>query len=183
MPIGIILGLKNVNMSYKHYDHNIVSRHMVKLNGWPAGLQRISPSKINTVEEIRSLRDALRAGDCMWSKLSPRQHTAHLESLEARIAADPSLTKPTRKARSDKGVRKKKAASGSKGKPAEVGGKRKHIAREDEAETSGGDEEDTRAPPAKKTKRPASKKSAAIKGQLPPIPRSRSVILTTDDDE
>jgi len=121
MPIGIILGLKNVNMSYEHYDHNIVSHHMVKLNGWPASLQRISPSKINTVEEIRSLRDALKAGDCMWSKLSPCQHTAHLESLEARIAADPSLAKPTRKARSDKGIRKKKAASGSKGKHAEVG--------------------------------------------------------------
>lgn len=179
MPIGIILGLKNVNMSYEHYDHNIVSCHMVKLNGWPAGLQRISPSKINTVEEIRSLRDALKAGDCMWSKLSMRQHTAHLESLAARIAADPSLAKPTKKARSDKGVRKKKVASGSNGKQAEVGGKRKHIARENEAETS---EEDTRAPPAKKTKRPASKK-AAIKGQLPPIPRSRSVISTTDDNE
>ena len=108
----------------------------------------------------------------MWSKLSLCQHTAHLKSLEARIAADPSLAKPTRKAWSDKGVRKKKAASRSKGKHAEVGGKRKCIAREDEAETSGGDEEDTRAPPVKKTKQSAPKKSTAIKAQLPPFPEA-----------
>ena len=105
----------------------------------------------------------------MWSKLSPCQHTAHLESLEARIAADPSLAKPTRKTWNDKGIRKKKVASGSKGKCAEVGGKRKHIVREDEAETSGGNEEDTRAPPMKKTKWSAPKKSTTVKVQ-PPIP-------------
>jgi len=181
IPKGTILGVKHIKMSYEFYDQDIVSRHKVKLNGWPAGLSCISPSKINSVDEIRSLRDALKAGDCMWSKISTRQHEAHIQSLKDRIAADPSLARPPRKTRTDKRTAsgpKKKALSQSKGKRAD-GGKRKC---DDKPETSES-EEDTREPRSKKAKWPALKKASAVKGKLPPLARSRSTIPTSDNDD
>ncbi|KIM39046.1 hypothetical protein M413DRAFT_67836 [Hebeloma cylindrosporum] len=168
-----ILGLKNVNMSYDHYDHDIVSRHGVKLLGWPPGLPRISPSKIHTVEQIRSLRDALKVGDCIWTKLSPRQREHHTNALADKIAADPTLAKPRRKIRSDKGKKKAKAGDKRKRNQPEEGG---DDGDEIPVSSDGGD-----VAPPRGTKK--AKRASAAKRALPPLARSRSTIPSSDEDE
>jgi len=99
--------------------------------------------------------------------------------LKDRIAADPSLAKPPRKARADKGtvIPRKKASSRSKGKHAEGGKKRKRDETDDEPESKSEEE-----PPCTKKARQRTK-AAAIKRKLPPLARSRSTIPSTDDEE
>jgi len=162
---GKILGLKNVNMCYEYYDNDIVLRHGVKLLGWPPGLPRISPSKIHTVEEIRPLHDTLKVGDCIWTKLSPRQREHHTKSLADKIAADPTLAKPHRKSQSDKG--KKKAKAGDKRK------------RDDGGEILDSSDGGTVAQAQPKK----AKRASTTKRALPPLPRSRSTIPSSNEDE
>jgi hypothetical protein len=159
-------------MSYEHYDHDIVSRHGVKLLGWPPGLPRISPSKIHTVEQIRSLRDALKVGDCIWTKLSPRQREHHTKSLADQLAADPTLAKPQRKSRSDKGKKRVKAGDKRKRKQQDGG-----VDDGDEVPDSS-DGRDVAPSRSKKAKR-----ASAMKRVLPPLARSRSTIPSSDEDE
>jgi hypothetical protein len=176
---GKLLSLKNAIMSYRHYDLDIIVKHKVKLVGWPPGFPITNPSSISTMDQIKSLRDALKVGDCHWVKMTKRQQEAHVQELMTRQAAGELSIVKTRKERSDKGKKKQKATPGSntvkKGKKL---GKRKRI---EGRNGEGGDEEqdddeddsghsEAVAPPQKKQRK---NDAAAVKHTLPPF-RSRS---------
>ncbi|KAH7905210.1 hypothetical protein BJ138DRAFT_1018023 [Hygrophoropsis aurantiaca] len=63
---------KEVSMNYDNYDTAIVKNLHVKLVGWPKEVPFSSPSKIYTVGDMRTLRDALKYGDCHWVTLSAK---------------------------------------------------------------------------------------------------------------
>ena len=173
------MSLKNVIMSYLHYDLDILVKHKVKLVGWPPGFPISNPSSISTVDQIKSLRDALKVGDCHWVKMTKRQQDEHAREVKTRQGAGELAMVKKRKERSDKGKKKKKAAAGSDAlKNGKKSGKRKHI--ETQNEEGGDDEEDddeALAPPRKKHHM---KDAAAVKRTLPPY-RSKSHISSDDD--
>ncbi|KAF8223327.1 hypothetical protein L208DRAFT_1381503 [Tricholoma matsutake] len=163
------------------YDWDIVSKHKVKIVGWPELVKFTNPSKIGTVDEIQKLCQALKVGECKWVAQSRRQQAAHTEMLSAKVAAGELVVKK-RKQRSDKGKTRgkgdKKAAAGKAGK-----------CTWDNEEGSAGDEDDDgkeqerRQPPKKKRKSVATVMARTVK-KLPPAPKSKAFISeSTDNDE
>ena len=137
-------------MSYLHYDLDILVKHKVKLVGWPPGFPISNPSSISTVDQIKSLRDALKVGDCHWVKMTKRQQDEHAQEVKTRQGAGELAMVKKRKERSDKGKKKKAAAGSDALKNGKKSGKRKHI--ETQNEEGGDDEEDddeALAPPRK----------------------------------
>jgi len=67
----------NICMVYTNFETSIKEKHGIDIKGWPESVPFTSPYKIGTVDEIRSLRDALRNGTCHWVKLTPRQCQEH----------------------------------------------------------------------------------------------------------
>jgi len=188
---------KVVDMNYDNYEEKIVQRLKVKLVGWPFE-NVISPAKLYTIGEPRTLRDALRCGACCWVKLSKSELKVHADNMATRRKAGEVIGK-ARKERSDKGVkvgpRRKPGACDESGddEQSEDGGestsrtpaegqskKRKAAPSADKlARPSKKRKEATRdleAGPSKKRKVPR-KKSA--KSQLPPSKET----IGTDSDE
>ena len=98
-------------MNYDNYEVSIVETYSVKLVGWPPSVVFTCPSKIGTVGDMRKLRDALRAGQCFWKRLSSSERTSFGAGLDVRRSAGEQVKKP-RKKRSDAGKsRKRKAPS------------------------------------------------------------------------
>ncbi|KAG1820769.1 hypothetical protein EV424DRAFT_1539310 [Suillus variegatus] len=62
-------GKMDITMNYQNYDKAIVLVYSIKLDGWPVGLPFIAPSHLQTVVEVRTLRDALKIGSCQWKNL------------------------------------------------------------------------------------------------------------------
>jgi hypothetical protein len=124
--LGKLLSLKNVIMSYRHYDLDIIVKHKVMLVGWPPGFPITNLSSVSTMDQIKSLRDALKVGDCHWVKMTKRQQEVHARELKTRQAAGEVAIVKTRKERSNKGKKKPKAAAGS---DTVKKGKRKQIER------------------------------------------------------
>jgi hypothetical protein len=54
----MVTGSKVADMNYDNYDEKVVQRLKVKLVGWPFE-KIISPAKLYTVGELRTLRDTL----------------------------------------------------------------------------------------------------------------------------
>lgn len=48
----MILNFKSVGISYRKYEFNIVSKHKVKLVGWPSAIKFANPSEIGTMDNI-----------------------------------------------------------------------------------------------------------------------------------
>jgi hypothetical protein len=141
-------------MNYSNYDMQVIQKFQVKLIGWTYN-KFVSPFGINTIDDVRTLVQALRCGRCHWVRMTASEVTKHAKGVEARKAAGETVGKP-RKIRSDLGSKKP----------------RKRIADDDDDE--GGDDEPG---PSKKRKLAASKstasktskgKSKARKSQLPP---------------
>ena len=180
---GKILSLKNVIMSYRHYDLDIIVKHKVMLVGWPPGFPITNPSSISTIDQIKSLRDALKVSDCHWVKMTKRQQEVHAREVKTRQAAGELAVVKTRKERSDKGKKKQKTATGS-----DTLKKRKRSSNRKQIETQNGeggdeeedDEEDEAPVPPKKKQR--KNDAAAAKRALPPF-RSRSHISSGEDDD
>ena len=178
-----MLSLKNVIMSYRHYDLDIILKHKVMLVGWPPRFPITNPSSISTIDQIKSLRDALKVGDCHWVKMTKRQQEAHGKEIKTRQAAGELAVVKTRKERSDKGKKKQKAATGS-----DTLKKRKRTSNRKQIETQNGEDEDddedddndeAPVPPKKKHRK---NDAAAAKHALPPF-RSRSHISSGEDDD
>jgi hypothetical protein len=104
-------GVSTAVMNYTNYEVNVVIKYKVKLVGWPHE-KLVSPYNINTVDELRNVRDALRCGSCFWKGLSSREVGQYVKELEQRTAAGEVIGKK-RKGRSDKGTKR-----GAKKKPA-----------------------------------------------------------------
>ena len=91
-------------MNYTNYEANVVVKYKVKLMGWPHD-KFVSPYNINTVDELRNLRDALRCRSCFWMGLSSREVMQYAKDREGRMAAGEVVGKK-RKERSDKRSKK-----------------------------------------------------------------------------
>ena len=79
-----ITGNRKIKMNYNNYESSIVELHSVKVVGWPKNVKFINPSGIGTVGEIRKLRDALKASECHWVKLTRAEIAAHTQQLTER---------------------------------------------------------------------------------------------------
>ncbi|KAH7904911.1 hypothetical protein BJ138DRAFT_1118963 [Hygrophoropsis aurantiaca] len=85
---------KDVSMNYDNYDTVIVKNLHIKLVGWPKDVPFSSPSKIYTIAEMRTLRDALKYGDCHWVTLSAKEVAKHSKSLTTHCQAGETIGKP-----------------------------------------------------------------------------------------
>lgn len=91
-------------MNYTNYDVNVVVKYKVRLVGWPHD-KFVSPYNINTVDEVRDLRDALRCGSCFWMGLSTREVAQYVKEMDERTAAG-EVIGTKRKQRSDRGTKR-----------------------------------------------------------------------------
>ncbi|KAF6742342.1 hypothetical protein DFP72DRAFT_860608 [Ephemerocybe angulata] len=87
------LGVKTTQMSWKHYEQDIIAKHGIYLEGWPDGIAIRSPYEITTMAEMRAVYEALEVGCCRWSR--------KVAVLGAQTGAQRK-----RKMRSDKGIPK-----------------------------------------------------------------------------
>ena len=161
-------------MNYQNYDTQIIQRLGVKLVGWTHHII-VSPYEIYTIDDLRTLRDALVCGACFWMRISKRELSQHKADMEKREAMG-EVVRKKRKERSDKGVIR--------------GPKKKQGTREVEENSDKEDEQE--AGPLKKRKvavkekgkgkEVATKKAKAAKAksQLPP---SNKFLSDTDLDD
>ncbi|KAG6852212.1 hypothetical protein C0991_001954 [Blastosporella zonata] len=151
-------------MSYKRYEVDITQTHGVVLRGWPEGLGFRSPAKITTIEDTRVLHDALTSGECVWVKLTCLEKESRAKDRRNKIASGEVVVKQ-RKKRSDagkpRGPRKLKA-----------GEKRLH-------EDDNNVDKENNGP----RKRQQVAQKAPKLSQLPPMPKSRETVNTTDESK
>ena len=156
-------------MSYVKYEQSIIIRYKVELIGWPALIRFANPSEIGTVNEIRSLCQALKVRDCKWVVQLQWQQVAYAEKLAARAAAGQLVVKK-RKPRSDKGKARGKKDTSRKGGKCVWDGDREDI--------RGSEDEQ---PPVKKQKHAAVAASSTA-SKLPPALTSREFSCKGDID-
>jgi hypothetical protein len=101
-----ITHLQRVTMNYVNYEAAVVKTYKVKLVGWTFK-KFISPANINTLHDIRALRDALKNGGCHWVPLSPQELKEHVAHVDERRESGEVVGRK-RKERSDKGIPRKK---------------------------------------------------------------------------
>jgi len=90
-------------MNYCGYDTSVVERYRVKLVGWTYQ-DFVNPSKIGTINDIRKLRDALRSGECFWTRLNQDEVKTYLQNRKENGEG----IQRTRRQRSDKGKARKR---------------------------------------------------------------------------
>ncbi|KAI5991174.1 hypothetical protein EDD15DRAFT_2131600, partial [Pisolithus albus] len=78
----------------------------ISYEGWPDGIPFSSPYKIQTVDEIRRLRDVIRDDSFRWVKMTATQHHEYRKQVDARREAGEMVGVP-RQGRSDKGKKRK----------------------------------------------------------------------------
>jgi hypothetical protein len=97
-------------MNYVNYDRVIVLGLGVKLVGWPKAVNFVKPSSIGSVVDARTLRDALKSGECHWIKLTVRQIEEHQAEVGRRETEGETVGRP-RKKRLDTGKKQKQRSS------------------------------------------------------------------------
>lgn len=194
-------------MNYTNYDTQVIQKYQCKIVGWTFKTF-VSPFDINTVDDLRTLRDALRCGACFWVRMTKAEVSKHAADLVLREAAGEVIGKK-RKERSDKGV--KKGSTNKRGinnnedsdddsDDAEAGPSKKKArskpatkaktqtkkrrANDNGGSSDGSDDEE--AGPSRKKARPREKRNSKSKGkgrasksQLPP---SNEIITNSDRD-
>ena len=165
-------------MNYSNYDTRVIQKYQVKLVGWTYN-KFVTPFEIHTIDDVRTLVEALRCGRCHWVRMTAMEITKHAKNVEARKAAGETVGKP-RKVRSDLGIKRP----------------RKGNADNDDDEDSSNE-----AGPSKKRKLAASKvaatqkpstasktgkgkeKASTSKSQLPPRPAISKEFISSEDDD
>jgi|ERR1700736_628596 len=135
-------------MNYVNYDKVIVLGLGVKLVGWPKTVNFVKPSSIGSVFDARTLRDALKTGECHWIKLTTRQIEDHRTQIEGREAEGETVGRP-RKKRSDAGKKRKPRTSDNienerptkKTKRTAKPAKRAQVVSEDDGDYGSGNED------------------------------------------
>ena len=89
-------------MNYANYDTSIVLVYSVQLVNWPLDGGVVSPSQLKNTADMRKLRNALKAGECRWKKLTATEVQAHDNEIKSRHVKGEVISKP-RKKRSDAG--------------------------------------------------------------------------------
>ena len=169
-------------MNYANYDTQVIQKYQCKIVGWTFN-KFISPFDIHTVDDLRTLRDALRCGACFWVRMSKAEVSKHAAEMVLREKAGEVIGKK-RKQRSDKGVKKgSRAGRGvndedSSDNEEEAGpSKKKKTVPQPKPTTKGKVKRALDKTGKKKTK--SKGKGRSLKSQLP---RSKSVITDTSDE-
>lgn len=61
-------GVSSARMSYEQYDYNVVLKYSIKVVGWPPDIPFCCPSKIYSVTDLITLRDAWCSKSCRFVK-------------------------------------------------------------------------------------------------------------------
>lgn len=176
-------------MNYANYDTQVIQKYQCKIMGWTFN-KLISPFDINTVDDLRTLRDALRCGACFWVRMTRAEVSKHAADLVLREAAGEVIGKK-RKQRSDKGVKKGsrvKRGANDKGNSSDdsdnssedEAGPSKKKPRQPKPATKAKVKGTTMAKTGKKRKTASKGKGRSSKSQLPP---SKAIITDTDEHD
>lgn len=169
-------------MSYQNYDVDIIQRHKVKIMGWPSSIPFMSPSSLNSMQNVRDLIDEFEAGSCRWVFVPADELKRHNQMLKEKEAAGQPAKRPrvrrkdaglSRGPQKKKGKGKRGAADG--GGDGEGNGAAAQTQRKRKATGSG----EGSAVVAEKKRRIA---SSGRSKQLPPGPRSSEFVDSDDDD-
>ncbi|KAI5984416.1 hypothetical protein EDD15DRAFT_2177263 [Pisolithus albus] len=96
---------KPVRLRFANFEQ-IKYKFGIDYEGWPEGIPFSSPYKLQTIDEIRRLRDAIRDDSFRWVKMSSSQHHEYRKQVDARREAGETVGVP-RQGRSDKGKKRK----------------------------------------------------------------------------
>ncbi|KAI6029351.1 hypothetical protein BKA83DRAFT_4047933, partial [Pisolithus microcarpus] len=96
---------KAVRLRFANFEQ-IKYKFGIDYEGWPDGIPFCSPYKIQTVDEIRRLRDAIRENSFRWVKMTSSQHLEYRKQVDTRREAGEMVGVP-RQGRSDKGKKRK----------------------------------------------------------------------------
>ena len=78
--------MKKAVMNYTNYDMWVIQKFQVKLIGWTYN-KFISPFEIHTIDDVRTLVQALRCGRCHWVRMTATEVTKHAGDMEAKKAS------------------------------------------------------------------------------------------------
>ncbi|KAI6035891.1 hypothetical protein PISMIDRAFT_120043 [Pisolithus microcarpus 441] len=96
---------KPICLRFANFEQ-IKYKFRIDYEGWPDGILFNSPYKIQTVDEIQRLRDAIRDNSFRWVKMSPSQHHDYRKQVDVRCEAGEMVGVP-RQGRSNKGKKRK----------------------------------------------------------------------------
>ncbi|KAI6016064.1 hypothetical protein BKA83DRAFT_4060650, partial [Pisolithus microcarpus] len=96
---------KAVRLRFANFEQ-IKYKFGIDYEGWPDGILFCSPYKIQTVDEICCLRDAIRENSFQWVKMTSSQHLEYRKQVDTRCEAGETVGVP-RQGRSDKGKKRK----------------------------------------------------------------------------
>ncbi|KAJ7323997.1 hypothetical protein DFH08DRAFT_711561, partial [Mycena albidolilacea] len=101
---GLVLACKKTKcaMNYERYIKAVVLGYGCALIGWPLSVNFTSPTNISTVDEMRTLRDALRDGTCRWKVLNAAEKEKWRQEYEEKVESG-EIVEHVRKVRGDKG--------------------------------------------------------------------------------
>jgi hypothetical protein len=108
---------KTTRLNYANFNTSIKAKLGIDVKDWPEGVPFKSPYAIGNMEQISTLRDALKTRTCHFVKMPPREYRLFLDGLEARRSSGEAVTRP-RKKRSDSGVPRKRKNVQDKGNAA-----------------------------------------------------------------
>lgn len=164
-------------MNYASYHQKIVAKSHVRLIGLPQ-LQvftevngPVQPFAIKDLPTLESLYTVLECGTCHWVRMSQDDIAEHTEWLKTQVPKE-------RAVRSDKGQKRgsrKETAEGSDGEDDRPSGKRRRT--------------DMQATPRSRQRISTTKRQTGgsrksrVSQQLPPQPRSHSVVQDSDEDD
>ncbi|KAF8133143.1 hypothetical protein K438DRAFT_1458022, partial [Mycena galopus ATCC 62051] len=89
-------------MNYERYMRVIVLGYGVILVGWPKSVNFTSPTNICSIDDLRTLYEALKDGTCRWKVLTAKEKEKWKKDYEEKIASGEIVEQP-RKERGDKG--------------------------------------------------------------------------------
>ncbi|KAI6032398.1 hypothetical protein EDC04DRAFT_2572054, partial [Pisolithus marmoratus] len=78
----------------------------IDYEGWPDRIPFSSPYKIQTIDKICHLQDAIRENSFWWVKMTPSQHHEYHKQVDARCEAGETVSVP-HQGHSDKGKKYK----------------------------------------------------------------------------
>ncbi|KAF8178983.1 hypothetical protein K438DRAFT_1502698, partial [Mycena galopus ATCC 62051] len=101
---GLVLACKRTKytMNYECYIKVVVLGYGCALLGWPNSVNFTSPTNISTVDDMRTLRDALKDGTCRWKVLSAAEKDKWQQEYEEKVESG-EIVEQGRKVRGDKG--------------------------------------------------------------------------------
>ncbi|KAJ3928831.1 MAG: hypothetical protein NXY57DRAFT_1041316 [Lentinula lateritia] len=104
-----ITGVDNIRMNYPNLRTKISAKYKVKIVGWPADVDVMSPREITDPAKLDAVYDAWRSSSAYWSIMDKQEYKKFMAQLERDKTAGLQVEVP-RKVRSDRGGTHQKTA-------------------------------------------------------------------------